>query len=422
MRPATWLSRILAPSSRSARRPTRGQFCLSFEHLECRRVLATLLVSPTGLFDTTPTQFTSIQSAVDASAPGDTILVGPGTYQEQLLITKDGLDLTSSSPGAAVIQGPQNGQLFGHEAIVDIQGAANVVLDGFTIMGPGPNLALGLTFGVYVDGSSSATIENNHVTRICDDPSSGNLSGFGIEVGLSPTSAGALGLPSTTGSALVLNNTVDYYQANGIVVDNAGSSAIVQGNTVTGLASDALVQNGIVVSNDAVGVVQGNTVTSNLLGLDRNTESAGILLSNPGSGVEVLNNTVVFNDAGIVVQGAVNPVISGNTISGSTFDGIQLTGTTGALITSNVASGNGLNGIYAYFDADNNVIADNTAASNGQDGIEVMQSTGNLLQGNTVFGNARYGISQFLRDGESNTLTDDNAVFGDGIADLFVDG
>jgi hypothetical protein len=111
-------------------------------------VPATLLVSATSLFGSTPTPFTTIQSAVNAAAPGDTVLVAPGTYPEQVLITQDGLDLESSTPGAAVIQAPTNDVLTGNAALVDIQGAKGVVLDGFTIQGPGPCLPCGLTFGV----------------------------------------------------------------------------------------------------------------------------------------------------------------------------------------------------------------------------------------------------------------------------------
>src|SRR5438105_2313924 len=119
MRLSYWRGRILAPSSPPARRQTAARFRPHVERLECRRVLSTLLVSPTGLFSSTPA-FTTIQSAVDAAAAGDTILVGPGTYEEQVVVIKDSLTLTSSSPWAAVIKAPQNDVLAGNAAIVDI--------------------------------------------------------------------------------------------------------------------------------------------------------------------------------------------------------------------------------------------------------------------------------------------------------------
>ena len=48
----------------------------------------------------------SIQAAIDAAPTGATVCVGPGTYQENLLIKKDGITLKGEGPGKTVLIPP----------------------------------------------------------------------------------------------------------------------------------------------------------------------------------------------------------------------------------------------------------------------------------------------------------------------------
>ena len=41
--------------------------------------------------------FTALQAAVDAAAPGDEILVKPGIYRERVVVHRDGLRITGPS-------------------------------------------------------------------------------------------------------------------------------------------------------------------------------------------------------------------------------------------------------------------------------------------------------------------------------------
>src|SRR5436309_2621883 len=75
--------------------------------------------------------YNTIQAAVTASNPGDTIIVCPGGYAEQVTVGKD-LTLTGSS---ATIQAP--GTLIGDLNIVDITNGATVTMSDFTVSGPG---------------------------------------------------------------------------------------------------------------------------------------------------------------------------------------------------------------------------------------------------------------------------------------------
>ena len=79
----------------------------------------------------TSADFTSIQDAVDAAAPGDTVTIAPGQYAETVVINKSITLQGMSRDGESPVVTPSSGSpaFF----IVNPPTGAQVTIDGFTM-------------------------------------------------------------------------------------------------------------------------------------------------------------------------------------------------------------------------------------------------------------------------------------------------
>jgi len=369
------------------RKRPRSQSKLCLEVLENRLVPSTLHVG------SSPGEFTTIQAAVNAAHSNDTILVDPGTYTEQVIINnkghaRDNLKLEGSGQNSTFINAPPLSNMTGFHAIVEVENAQNVAIQNFTIEGPSSAANSAQFYGIRVD-NGSAIIVNNHITKIEDTPFDGAQEGIAIRVGSATD--------GTTGGAVIARNLIDNYQKDGIEVDNTGSSAEIDHNTVIGEGPTAVIaQNGIQISRGATAVVNHNFISSNEY-TPQTVLATGILLYQAGA-VSVDHNTVSNNDIGIYDLGSHdNVVIDHNRITGSTVNGITLVSTSGARIDQNTTDNNGssssafLGGGIALFLSTNNIIDHNTSNNNTGDGIFVDSgSTGNTFSQNQLRGNTRF--------------------------------
>lgn len=267
----------------------------------------------------------SIQSMIDAAAPGETVSVDPGIYLEQLVIDKP-LTLEGPSPGAGT-------------AVVDAAGMAaaptllitssRVTVRSMTFQnGPGqgirvgsedhPNLEEVLIEGCTIRGHDLAGVKNINISAL---DVIGNLieDNGGI---VSFERVGVLLYPH--GPTRVINNTLNN---NGDEVFARASSAglLIEGNTMeNGFSS------GITLAWDEQNVtIKNNTIRN--CGLDTDDLKGGIVIIQ--SMAEVITGNIIENcrQRGIMwiwvptegpEPGSV--LIQNNRISNSSFDGIYL--------------------------------------------------------------------------------------------------
>lgn len=276
--------------------------------------------------------YTSVQTAVDAASPGDTVfLCGTTPFTGQVIIRKS-IKLTGS-PGATIGAPspwvasadplpPQftSDSLFVPQAIVVVWGAGvNVAIRNLTVNGtlPGNGGCAEQEFGILVIDGAAADISDDAVTNVRDaNPALyGCQFGVGVQVGRAhwPTSSFASSVTEDfTGTARISGTTVSGYQKAGIVVDGPGSSASASHDTVTGAGplsalGKIIAQNGIQVSRGASGRVVENTVSDNQYSGAGNASDGGVLIFG-GCGdplvtnVNVTGNTLTNNDVGVYLS------------------------------------------------------------------------------------------------------------------------
>lgn len=254
--------------------------------------------------------FTTIQGAVNMATTGDSIVVCPGTYTEQVIIPagKNGLVITSQVIGGAVIQADATLNLFGKEpGILSIRSTC-VTVRGFTVQGPATFDSCNPEFyGIVVDQGGTAIIDNNHVTNIRDSI-----------VGLNGCQRGHAIAVETKSSARITNNLVDNYQKTGIRIRGIDACGEIFDNTATGTGFNPVnlaANNGIQVEQGGSALVRRNRVSNHIF---FNTlppsgaDSAGILLFQP-TVVCVQDNDTSDNQIGISLVETKNAQVSSNT-------------------------------------------------------------------------------------------------------------
>lgn len=358
------------------------------------------------------TPYMTIQEGVDASGPGDTVKVCPGTYTEQVRIsghTHDGLKLESLQPLQAVIQWPTV-ETF-PLALVDFNTADNVTFRGFTVTGPFtfPGCSPDRHEGLLVENGFHERIHHNHITHIQNSLPALYGCQEGDAVAIGRRSAG-----TQPGSAEVDHNLIDEYQKNGVQAVNSGTSAEIDHNQITGSSNPAIrgiiASNGVVVFRNAAAVVDHNVIRQNQFTAANNPAapphiSSGIILDEaPSNSSRIDHNQVFSNDYGIEVDTESNLEISHNDVSRNTNDAITLCGdttvgcgpATAIVVRANEVENNGGAGIYLT-GADNNLVKGNDVTGNGaatfgsQSGIHLdLNSTGNEVVNNHPSGNTPF--------------------------------
>jgi parallel beta-helix repeat protein len=408
--------------TRPSRRPR-----LEVEAVEGRSLLSTLFVSTTGSFNGHPA-FTSIQTAVNAAKPGDTIDVAAGTYHENVSIGKS-LALRGAQAGVNPITGLRTKPA--NESTVDggitITSNASVGVDGFSLNDPGgvplddqSGVADLLTNNIILPGARVAGIEvfDAPLTTVSDNEVEGTRL-FGISVdGITVVGSPPRHLDDAVRANEVLNSSlegINVSNAVGVEVDgndvsgSAGFGLNVQQSSVVRATNNLLVTNagGAVFFNSSGNFIQGNTVEFNRIdGLDDEGDHGDIIqanslvgnatsgvgnalfLSNASSGETVENNSVLQNHSNAIeVFGTSTGVtISGNTVENNGGDGIGLNGTTHSIVTGNTVKSNAV-GIHFAGASFNHVIG-NVVDNNRIVGIRLDHlSFFNTVSKNTALNN-----------------------------------
>jgi len=308
-------------------------------------------------------QTDSIQAAVDGANSGDVIIVGPGTYTENININKNDLVIRSESgnPADTIIAANNS-----NASVITIQGRNHVTIKGFQITGAGTDKS-----GIYVLGSTYCTIEGN---ILYNDALGVYLKNSDNNIVRNNTASKDLLIGTGRGINLEQSN---YTTVSDNTVSNQRYGIYVYGsqeNTLSGNTASQSANDSILVENSINNVLESNTAKSNA--------RYGIYLS--GSSNNYLSRNIASsNSKGIYVMNSSENIISNNTVYNNTVEvntsnGIMLSGSDGNTLEMNKA----INNIYGIsFDSSrNNTILSNNIASNSKFGLFLCsQSTFNLI-------------------------------------------
>ncbi len=336
--------------------------------------------------------FATIQSAVNASGPKDTVRVCPGTYDEEVRIVGDraGLTLRSVEPFGAVLRSPTT---FSHATHTILLIRADYVrVRWFRIVARTTLPCEQTTYGIRVLGASGAIVRGNRIAPTGGGDARSGPCGYsdGIRV-----QGGA--------SAKVLWNQVTNFKRNGIYVVGNEARSIVKhdsihfwhpltgsclrpaaclrgGNARRSAARTATSPSGF-VSSVGIGVVNASAIVadnavSSTAGATSPADQLGAGTYAYGEGSSAFERNLVRRAAnGIWLDNGVGSTVIDNDIAEGVGNGILLTSQDEATVAGNKSHGNQA-GIVDY-DGEDSAFTVNDALGNY--GTDCIDGTGDYL-------------------------------------------
>jgi parallel beta-helix repeat protein len=292
-----------------------------------------------------PEDYSTIQEAIDAAQPGDTIIVKPGTYRECIRINKP-LKIFGSGDGLTIIENSGDGN-----AVEIVKGTVNVTLKGFTITASAFSWAAGISVrGIRNVISQNIVLNHKYGIKIYD--SYGNV---------------------------LRNNSMRWNRFNLYVwglslshfLHDIDSSNMVNGKPVYYLVN----KRNITVPFDAGYIAIINSTNVVVKNLDISNNLSAVLLAYTNETI-VFNITARLNERGIYLICSYNNMLIDNQVFENEWSGISL-----------IASANNY--------VAGNLLKDQTFGiflSHADTVIPKLYSDNNLIEGNTMTNNC-YGMS-----------------------------
>ena len=269
-------------------------------------IIFILVFAKNALADTllVPNHYLTIQEAVSASNPGDTIIVTSGVYRlysGNITVDKKSITLKSAyGAKKTMIEGR------GNSPVIAFVEDCRSVIDGFTITSINDIDTKAVKGGgIYCAPSSSPTIINNIIT--------GNNAVFGGGIYCAPSS-----FPTITNNIISRNNTIKFgggifsYRASPNIANNriGGNEASNSGGGIFCCRDSARITNNIIWENKAksgAGIscdrsscaIINNTITSNVA-----TYGGGIFFK--GGFVKIIN-TILWDNKDDLYSGWFSP-------------------------------------------------------------------------------------------------------------------
>lgn len=379
---------------------------------------------------TGPGNYTTIQAAVDAANPGDTVFVYGGFYHERVVVTKS-LSLEGENRSSTSIFWNVTGPAVNVRA--DWVNITGFNIDNFVrgdvgvLVGPFQNCYIANSiissnqgWGVAVGYSANITVANNMfgggvggilVYQSADVFVHGNMLDYG-----------GVGVHILQSNNITLaNNTVTWYYQYGILLNQSRDNTL-SGNILFTTGHVLPRGDGITLYGDLLehwnthDIDTSNTVNGRPVQYWKDavggTVPAGageVILANT-TGVIVENQNLSDGDVGIELGFSSGNFLRGNTISASNIAGVQLYYSPGNAISNNNLSSGVANGIEIY-ESGGNIISNNTMNNNKGLGAYLTLSDDNVFHNNSFIGNQRAGL---YGTAANRTVVSDNNMSSNG--------